>query len=76
MLREYETGSVTVTQGNAQVVGAGTSWLTYATPGDAFIAGGTSYVIQSIQSIYQITLDRPYAGSTSVGLNYKIIRQP
>lgn len=76
MLREYETGTVSVTAGDAHVIGAGTSWLTYADAGDTFIAAGVTYIIQSIESIYQLTLDRPYEGMTAAGIGYRIIRQP
>jgi len=74
----YATGQATVTNGSAGVSGNGTQWLTAAgkaLPGCLFEAdgSGTWYVVLSVETDTQLTLDRPYAGSTGT-VDYKIER--
>lgn len=63
----YQSGSdtVTLTLGNAGVVGVGTTWTAAATLGMQFYRPGDSviYTVTAWNSATSITLDRPYEGN-------------
>lgn len=73
-MAQYSAGTVAVTQNNAVVTGTGTSWLSSISVGDDLIIVGdnVSYSIASIDSDTQVTLNSNYAGSTGIGLIYRI----
>jgi len=73
---QYQTGTVSVTNGSAIVTGSGTLWLTYASIGDLFKVKGEDaiYTIASVDTDTQITLSANYAGTTDTGLQYQIAR--
>lgn len=76
----YQTGTVTVTNGIATVTGAGTAWMTNAKVGDQFSSGVAGedtidaiwYTILTVDSDTQITLDANYAEATLGGQSYTI----
>lgn len=77
---QYQTGTVSVTQNSAVVTGTGTVWngtqtgATVVNAGDIFTVDDSRlYFIKSVDSATQITLDKPYAGTTASGQNYRII---
>lgn len=76
----YRTGTVSVTNGNANVVGTGTLWLTQAAVGDIFYGPDlVAYEITSITddthlAIKQIGGTAAYAGSTLSAQAYAILR--
>lgn len=72
----YTTGTVTVTNGSANVTGVGTSWLTEAPAGSAFVsADGATYTVQSVTTNTALVLTANYAGSTLAGQVYTVTRQ-
>lgn len=61
----YSTGTVDVTNGDADIVGTGTSWLDVVQPGWAFFGpDGRPYQVQDVVDNTHITLAKVYAGST------------
>ena len=77
---QYQTGTVSVTKNSAVVTGTGTVWngtqtgATVVNAGDIFTVDDSRfYFIKSVDSATQITLDKPYAGTTASGQNYRII---
>jgi hypothetical protein len=73
----YTTGTVTVTNGSATATGVGTTWSTNADVGTIFLKTSgvqpyNPYVVRSIDSNTQITLDRPFAEVTAAGVNYSL----
>ncbi|MEC4724258.1 tail fiber domain-containing protein [Shewanella sp. D64] len=74
----YRVGVVDVTHGSSDIVGAGTSWINDVTAiaiGDMFTTDTkTFYEVIANDSDLNITLDRPFEGDTSNGINYAIIR--
>ena len=74
----YRTGTVNVIQGNANVVGVGTSWLSALIAiaiGDLFTLDmKTWYEVVSVNDDLSIDLDRGFEGATDSGVNYAIIR--
>jgi hypothetical protein len=70
----YNTGTVTVTQNSAAVVGSGTTW-TSSMIGRQFFTGGNGpfYTITDVPSSTSLTLDRTYAAETSAGSTYDIV---
>ncbi len=74
----YREGTVTVTNGNAVIVGVNTDWLTALIAvaiGDIFtVDSKTWYEIINVSTDTGITLDRNFEGGTSGGINYAIIR--
>ncbi|MER2490336.1 hypothetical protein, partial [Catenovulum sediminis] len=77
MTRLYKIGTVSVTNGSAIVTGSGTNWTnTISAPkvGDLFTLDmDLLYEITALTNT-QITLDRPFLGSTQSGASYSIIR--
>lgn len=75
-MSQYQTGTVSVTNGSSTVTGAGTAWASNANTGDLFAVEGDGvlYVIASVGGNGQITLAANYAGSTAGAASYAISR--
>lgn len=70
----YRTGTVTLTNGQQAVVGAGTDWVAAkAAQGDAItLPDGRDYEIQAVNSSTSITLTTAYLGANAAGAAYQI----
>lgn len=70
----YRTGTVTLTNGSPNVIGAGTDWLAAKTEaGDAItLADGRDYEIQAVGGDKSMTLTSAYLGASVVGAAYQI----
>ena len=67
------SGTVTVTNGNATVTGAGTDWFGAMQNGWGFVGpDGRVYEILTVDSADTITLKTPYQGSTAAGQAYAV----
>lgn len=66
----YSTGTITVTNGSKTVTGAGTLWSANVDVGMILDAGGKFGLVQSVDSNTQVTLTKPWAGSTAAGIGY------
>lgn len=67
----YKTGTVTVTNGSAAVVGSGTTWLNVVAPGWGFVGpDGKVYEVLNVVSDTSLTLGRNYTGTTAAGASY------
>lgn len=76
-MAQYKTGTVTVTNGDATVVGVGTAWLTEAQDGDLFSLqgqGNAVYVVLSRTDDTHLELTTTYGGATASGALYAITR--
>ena len=63
------SGTLSVTNGSAAVVGSGTSFTTELTAGEQIIIEGVGYTIYSITDNTHMTLTATYTGSTDSGLD-------
>ncbi|RVJ00407.1 pyocin knob domain-containing protein [Sinorhizobium medicae] len=73
----YVTGTVSVTAGSAVVTGSGTAWATALIAGGLFgldSSNGNPVPILSVDSNTQLTLAKPWRGTTAAGQGYWIIR--
>ncbi|WP_457661873.1 pyocin knob domain-containing protein [Sinorhizobium medicae] len=73
----YVTGTVSVTAGSAVVTGTGTAWATALIAGGLFgldSSNGNPVPILSVDSNTQLTLAKPWRGTTAAGQGYWIIR--
>ncbi|WP_322883028.1 pyocin knob domain-containing S74 family peptidase [Sinorhizobium medicae] len=73
----YVTGTVSVTAGSAVVTGSGTAWATALIAGGIFgldSSNGNPVPILSVDSNTQLTLAKPWRGTTAAGQGYWIIR--
>lgn len=71
----YITGTISVTNGSANVTGAGTNWLLAGVTGFNHIRiAGVWYQICVVSGAGALTLRTPYAGATAAGLAYTIQR--
>jgi hypothetical protein len=73
----YVSGTVSVTAGSAVVTGVGTGWQTGLVTGGMFgldSANGNPVPILSIDSDTQLTLAKPWRGTTAAGQAYWIMR--
>ncbi len=76
----YKTGTVTLTNGSAEVVGSGTTWGDgVITPGDSFSlvdASGAAvepfYEVAEVTDDTHLTLTVPYGGATASGVKYAL----
>jgi hypothetical protein len=69
----YAAGTATVANGSAQVTGAGTAWLANVDAGMLFRRSGErAYIVESVDSDTQITLEEEYAGSSASGSAYTL----
>lgn len=66
----YATGTVAVTTGSTQVVGTGTAWGANVDDGMVLTVDGRVHAVASVQDNTHLTLERPFAGSTTSGLAY------
>jgi hypothetical protein len=77
---QYQTGTVTVTNGSAAVVGSGTNWASDSDPvmaGDSFtvIGDNATYQVASVQDDTHLSLTTNYTSrATASGLLYYITR--
>ncbi|MGE4339261.1 MAG: hypothetical protein AB7E55_25290, partial [Pigmentiphaga sp.] len=71
----YRAGTVSVTNNNASVTGAGgTAWASKAREGDGFVGpDGALYEVASVNSDTSITLRTNYKGTTATGQAYGIM---
>nr|WP_175428721.1 pyocin knob domain-containing protein [Azospirillum argentinense] len=71
----YRTGSVSLTQGSAVVVGAGaTLWASALRAGMVFTTDFTTlYEVTAVTDDSHLTLDRPWTGSAVTGAAYAVI---
>jgi len=70
---DYETGTVTATNGSPTVTGSGTTFVTgHAGKRIRFGTETTFYTIQTYVSATEVTLTTNYAGTTGSGKAYKI----
>lgn len=70
----YRTGTISLTNGSAAVVGAGTDWINGAAVGEALQApDGNLYEILTISSATAMTLGQVYLGATASGQSYSIV---
>lgn len=77
MTTPYVSGTVSVTAGTAVVTGVGTGWATALIAGGMFgldSANGNPVPIASIDSDTQLTLAKPWRGTTAATQAYWIIR--
>jgi hypothetical protein len=73
----YVTGTVSVTAGSAVVTGSGTAWATALVAGGLFgldSNNGNPVPILSVDSNTQLTLAKPWRGTTAAGQGYWIVR--
>ncbi|SPA50615.1 hypothetical protein [Cupriavidus taiwanensis] len=72
----YAAGTVALTNGQAAVIGTGTSFLTKVKAGDMFVpedGANIFYEIAEITSSLQFILKKPYQGTTAQGVGYAIV---
>lgn len=77
MTAPYVTGTVSVTAGSAVVTGSGTAWATALIAGGLFgldSSNGNPVPILSVDSNTQLTLAKPWRGTTASGQGYWIVR--
>ncbi|MDX0298294.1 pyocin knob domain-containing protein [Sinorhizobium meliloti] len=73
----YVTGTVSVTAGSAVVTGSGTAWAAALIAGGIFgldSSNGNPVPILSVDSNTQLTLAKPWRGTTAAGQGYWIVR--
>jgi hypothetical protein len=71
----YNTGTVSVTNGNAVVTGSGTAWAVSLVTGGTFYCAGMAVPILSVESDTSLTLALPWPGTTGAGRAYAIERE-
>jgi len=69
---EYNTGTVTVTNGSTTILGSGTTWTTEMSGRMIRISSESEYYEFTRTSETAGTLDRPYEGETASALAYQI----
>jgi hypothetical protein len=75
VLTPYTTGTVTVTNNSAAVVGLGTSWLASVASGDTFTGpSGVVYTVDAVTTNTALALTAVYAGPTLATQAYSIGR--
>ena len=75
MTNIVKSGTVTVTQGSAQVTGRGTNLRTALVAGGTLIVAGLSALIESVEDETHLTLAMPWPGQTMRDAAYTIQRQ-
>lgn len=73
----YSTGTLTKTNGSDILTGAGTSWLANVDAGMIWADGASAgaadyYVVKSVDTNTQITLNRKYQGATAAVVGYSL----
>ncbi|WP_245418602.1 hypothetical protein [Mesorhizobium sp. WSM3864] len=71
----YNTGTVSVTNGNAVVTGSGTAWAVALISGGMFSSAGLSIPILSVGSDTSLTLAYAWPGTTASGSVYAIAQE-
>ncbi|TIM24484.1 MAG: hypothetical protein E5Y74_01715 [Mesorhizobium sp.] len=71
----YNAGTVTVTNGSAAVVGAGTAWAVSLVTGGLFTRLGVAIPILSVTDDTNLTLAYPWPGATAAAAAYAIDRE-
>lgn len=75
VITPYTTGTVTVTNASANVVGAGTSWLTELAAGDLFTGpDGVERTVLNVTTNTALALTAVYSGGTLAGQAYSVAR--
>lgn len=76
MAGTYKAGTVTVTNGSAAIVGAGTAWLANLSAGDVFrlVDEDVAYVVAGVTDDTHLSLSAPYAGTGGGGKSYEVTR--
>lgn len=75
MTEFYSTGTVAVTNGSVDFVGAGTTWLpANVKAGDVMNVGGQLMVIEEVADLTHGKFAVPFAGATASGLAYAIAK--
>lgn len=75
MTQTYSDGTISVTAASTTVTGSGTAWQTALITGGVIFAGDGFGIIDTVDSNTQITLKRPWPGSTLAGSVYDIVPQ-
>lgn len=70
--QSYRTGSISVTNDDATVIGSGTAWLANAQVNQWIIFNGRAYKIAAVTDDTHIELESPYGGDDASGYNYAI----
>lgn len=72
----YETGTVALTEGSQVVTGSGTAFSANLVPNNVFIPSGRqeTYVVSTVDSATQFTLEGEYAGDTASGVSYQVVK--
>lgn len=68
----FDLGTVTLTNGSAEVTGDGTAWAVNGVSGGMFSCGGMSVPIASVESDTTLTLAYDWPGSNLAGVAYAI----
>lgn len=75
VITPYTTGTVTVTNVSANVVGVGTSWLAQLAAGDIFTGpNGVPYTVLNVTTDTALALTAVYGGPTLAGQAYSVAR--
>lgn len=64
----YKTGTVTVTNGDTEVVGVGTAWTLSAVQGGMLVKDGYSAIVESVEDDTHLILANSWDKSTSSGV--------
>lgn len=71
----YNTGTVSVVNGAAAVIGSGTSWLSRVRPGYTFIGpNAVRYTVASVLTNALLNLTTNYGGTTQSGQAYSVVQ--
>lgn len=68
----FDLGTVTLTNGSAEVTGDGTAWAINGVTGGLFSVAGMSIPIASVEGDTSLTLAYPWPGSNLSGASYAI----
>ncbi len=67
----YDTGTVDTTDGSTTVTGTGTTW-DVSMEGEYIFLNDSYYIVATVNSTTDITLDFPYSGANLTGASYAI----
>lgn len=74
MADSYTIGTINVVANSTTVTGVNTGWETANITGGLLLHKGLTFAIASVDSETQLTLAKPYAGSTASNQSYSIVR--
>lgn len=75
-LNSYSTGTVSVNNGDAAIVGTGTIWSgTNAKAGDVILVDGDPVEIKDVTDVTHLSLWTPWTGGAKSGASYVIIQK-